>query len=313
MPAIKDGMLITGGAGFIGRALIQIALDSGCRVAVYDNLSFGRRSNLASFGDTVTFFEEDIRNRDAFSRACQAFNPERVIHLAALHFIPYCDAHPEETLEVNVAGTYAVLHTCERLGIEKVVFASTGALYASAAHPLNESQDQPSPGDIYGLSKLLGENICAYFSANTGLNCRVARFFNAYGPYETNPHLIPHMLQSLKQGPQIELGNLHTKRDYIFVEDLANILFRYSTVDVPQNAVMNIGTGLEYSAREIVDHLSDLLGISIEVLSDSKRIRPVDKQHQIADTSRMMEWTGCAPGHGILNGLRKLLVHEQIL
>jgi UDP-glucose 4-epimerase len=313
MPAKRDGILITGGAGFIGRALLQVALDNNCRVAVYDNLSFGRNSNLDAFGDAVAFFEADIRDETAFSRACREFNPECIIHLAALHFIPYCDAHPGETLEVNVGGTHTVLRVCENLGIETAVFASTGALYSSATHPLRESQDPPSPVDVYGLSKLLGENICAYFNANTRLNCRVARLFNVYGPYETNPHLIPHMLQSLKRVPQVELGNIHTKRDYIYVEDLANILFRYLNIERPQETIMNIGTGSEYSAGEIVDQLADLLGVSIDVMSDPKRIRSIDKAHQIADTSRMMEWTGYSPKHGIREGLRKLLAHEELL
>jgi UDP-glucose 4-epimerase len=309
----NDAMLITGGAGFIGRALIQIALDCGCRIAVYDNLSFGKRSNLEAFGDRITFFEEDIRNEAAFSRACQDFNPNRIIHLAALHFIPYCNLNPGETLDVNVVGTHTILHVCAKLGIGNVVFASTGALYSGVAHPLRESEDIPAPVDVYGLSKLLGENVCAYFNATAGLNCRIARLFNAYGPYETNPHLIPHLLNSLKQGPRIELGNLHTKRDYVYVEDLANILFCYSNLEMPNETVMNIGTGREYSALEIVKHLDHLLGQSIEVISDPKRTRLQDKEHQIADTSRMLELTGCTPQYGLLDGLRKLLVHEKML
>jgi UDP-glucose 4-epimerase len=313
MSAKKDGILITGGAGFIGRALIQVAINHGSRVAVYDNLSFGRRSNLDSFWNEIAFFEEDIRDEAAFGRACQSFNPDRIIHLAALHFIPYCNANPGETLDVNVKGTHTVLNVCAKLSIETVVFASTGALYSSSEHPLRESEDKPLPVDIYGLSKLLGESICSYFISNTRLDCRIARFFNTYGPYETNPHLIPHLVQSLKRSPRIELGNIRTKRDYIYVEDLANILFRYATMEPQQNMIMNIGTGSEYSALEIVQQLQRLLGISIDVVLDPNRTRAIDKEHQISNTSRMLELTEYSPKHGIVEGLRKLLVHEEML
>src|SRR5512143_2555593 len=200
MPKGKDAILITGGAGFIGRPLVQCCVENGCRVAVYDNLSFGRKSNLTPVQDRITFFEGDVRDETALDQAWEAFKPECVIHLAALHFIPYCNAHPKETLEVNVGGTHAVLSACVRWGVRTAVFASTGALYSSATHPLNELRDQPAPVDIYGLSKLLGEQICAFFNMNTGLNCSVARFFNAYGPYESNPHLIPHIMESLRKG-----------------------------------------------------------------------------------------------------------------
>jgi UDP-glucose 4-epimerase len=309
----SDDILITGGAGFIGRALVQSSLENGCRVAVYDNLSFGRKSNLTPFQGEITFFEGDIRDETALDQACKAFKPGCVIHLAALHFIPYCDAQPKETLEVNVGGTHAVLRACVRWEIQTAVFASTGALYASAMHPLNESKDMPAPVDVYGLSKLLGEQICAFFDLNTALNCRVARLFNAYGPYETNPHLIPHIMESLRKGPSIELGNIHTKRDYVFVEDIANILFRYAQIDGAKQTIMNIGTGVEYSAREIVDCLAELLGTPIKISSNQKRTRQVDKQHQIADTTKLMELVGYSPKHTLRDGLRKLLVHEGLL
>jgi UDP-glucose 4-epimerase len=313
MPERSNAILVTGGAGFIGRALVQVSLENGCRVAVYDNLSFGRKSNLTPFQDEIIFFEGDIRDEKVLDQAWKAFKPECVIHLAALHFIPYCDAHPKETLEVNVGGTHAVLNACVRWGVRTTVFASTGALYASATHPLNELQDQPAPVDVYGLSKLLGEQICSFFNVNTGLNCRVARFFNAYGPYETNPHLIPHIMESLRKGPSIELGNLHTKRDYVYVEDMANILFRYSQIDGEKQTIMNIGTGVEYSAEEIVECVADLLGTPIKILSNPKRTRQVDKQHQIADTTKLIELVGYSPKHTLRDGLKKLLTHEGLL
>ena len=313
MEQTHDSILITGGAGFIGRALVRVCLEQGCRVAVLDNLGFGRRSNLAPFEDRIVFFEGDIRDEAAVDNVMKTTNPKCVIHLAALHFIPYCDSHPKETLDVNVVGTHVVLRAAAQWGVERTVFASSGALYASATHPLTEWEDKPAPVDVYGLSKLLGEQVCNFFDVNTSLSCRVARLFNAYGPYETNPHLIPHIMESLHRGPIIELGNIHTKRDYVYVEDIANTLFLYSQADEVKQTIMNVGTGFEYSAEELVGCLADLLGTPIEIVADPGRTRKIDKEHQIASTARMTELAGYKPPHTLREGLRKLLAHEGLL
>jgi UDP-glucose 4-epimerase len=306
-------ILITGGAGFIGRAVVELCLAEGFCVAVYDNLSFGRQSNLTPFRKDIVFFENDTRDDQALDQALGSFKPECLVHLAAMHFIPYCNDHPQETLDVNVGGTFAVLRACVRWGVESIVFASTGALYASETHPLNEIHDQPVPSDVYGLSKLLGEQICAFFASTTDLQCRVARLCNTYGPYETNPHLIPHIIESLRAGPSVELGNVDTKRDYIYVEDVAKILMRYSQIDDLKHFTMNVGTGTEYSAQEIVECLAGLIGKPIEIVTSPDRVRKVDKLHQIADITTLVNLVGYLPQHTLQDGLKKLLVHEGLL
>jgi len=310
---MSKSILITGGAGFIGRAVVESCVADGFRVAVYDNLSFGRQSNLTAFREDIVVFESDVRDEQALDNAIGDFEPECVVHLAALHFIPYCNDHPQETLDINVGGTFAVLRASARWGVESIVFASTGALYASETHPLNEIHDPPAPSDVYGLSKLLGEQICAFIASTTNLQCRVARLCNTYGPYETNPHLIPHIIDSLRTGASVELGNVDTKRDYVYVEDVAKILTRYSQIDGLKHSTMNVGTGTEYSAQEIVDCLADLIGKPIEIVASPDRVRKADKLHQIADTTTLAKLVGYLPQHALRDGLKKLLVHEGLL
>lgn len=309
---VNGTVLITGGAGFIGRWLVARCLQEGLRVAVYDNLCAGRLDNIAPFLDKIDFFEADILDSQALMAAMQKTAPDTVFHLAAHHFIPFCNEHPLDTMRVNVDGTYSVLSTAAKCNVRTAVIVSSGVIYPSREGPLSEDEI-PVPGDVYGLSKILCEETGRFFVNTTPLRCLVARLFNTHGPYETNLHLIPHIMESLRSGPRIELGNVHTKRDYIYVEDVANLLLQCSKIKGPRYAVINIGTGHEYSAQEIVAEIADLMGSQIEIVIAPERVRAVDKLHQIADITKLVQLTGCRPKYSLRDGLRKLLGHEGLL
>lgn len=304
-------VLITGGAGFIGRWVVARCLEQGYQVAVYDNLTAGSVDHLLAFSDRIDFYEADILDTATLQAVMDETRPEIVFHLAALHFIPYCNAHPQETLRVNVEGTYNVLDAAARGGVRTAVVASSGAIYPSVEGLIPETL-APAPVDVYGLSKLLTEQVAEQFARTTEMACVAARLFNTYGPYETNPHLIPHIIASLQQGPAVELGNIHTKRDYIYVEDVARLLVALGERVTKGYEVVNVGTGREYSAQEIIETLSELMGQPIEIRIDPARVRPVDKLHQRADTTRLQQLTGMLPEVTLREGLARLLQHEGL-
>jgi len=307
-----QSVFLTGGAGFIGRWVAHRALEQGHNVTVYDDLSAGSIDHLAEFSDQITFYEADILDTATLREALGEAKPDLVIHLAALHFIPYCNEHPEETLRVNAEGTHAVLRTAAEAGAKSAVVASSGALYPSLDTLLDEAIE-PEPVDVYGLSKQLTEQISEHIARTTDMACVAARLFNTYGPYETNPHLIPHIMESLHTGPSIELGNIHTKRDYIYVEDVAQLLLSLGEAVEDGYEVVNVGTGTEHSAEEIVQTLSGLLETSIEIHVDEERVRAVDKMHQRADTRHLEALTGAYALHSLEDGLRKLLRYEELM
>ncbi len=304
-------VFITGGAGFIGRWLVDRCLREDADVWVYDNLCAGRLDNLMPFMSDITFCEADILDKDALEAAMRECKPDVVFHLAAHHFIPFCNEHPQETLRVNVEGTHVVLDTAAALGVRVAVVASTGALYPSLDTLLHEDTD-PAPPDLYGLSKLLVEHVAEHVARTTSMRCVVTRLFNTYGPYETNPHLIPHIMESLHRGPHVELGNIHTQRDYIYVEDTARFLYGCSMADVDSFQVVNLGTGREYSAEEIVRTIGSILDVPIAIQVDETRVRAVDKMHQKADTARLKKITGLSPQFTLQQGLSRLLQYEKL-
>jgi UDP-glucose 4-epimerase len=304
-------VLITGGAGFIGRALVSNCLKNGDQVTVVDNLCTGKAEHLAPFAGEIDFHEVDILDEARLRQVMSNARPEIVFHLAAHHYIPFCNEHPNETLRVNVEGTHVVLNEAAQQGAALAVVASTGALYPSRDTTLEE-EISPEPQDIYGVSKHMAEQIARFIAGRSDMRCVTARLFNTYGPYETNPHLIPHIVESLHHAPELELGNILTKRDYIYVEDVAELLDLLARSAKNDYTVVNVGTGCEYSAEEIVRTIEELLGSTIEIRVDPSRLRPVDKLHQRADTRRLEALTGATARHTLRDGLHELILHEGL-
>jgi len=122
-------IIVTGGAGFIGSMLCKHLVKRGDDVIVLDNLSNGRRELVEALGPGVRLLEVDIRDSEAVRGIVKDTRPQGICHLAAIHFIPYCNEHPLEALDINVQGTLSVLEACKATPPEMVVIASTAAVY----------------------------------------------------------------------------------------------------------------------------------------------------------------------------------------
>ena len=307
---MEKRILITGGAGFIGSALAKHLVAQGHEVSVLDNLSFGRRE-LAPVPDH-RFLNVDIRNHAAVRRALEAVRPQWVLHLAAIHFIPYCNSNPVEAADININGTIHVLDAAASTpGVEQVFVASTAAVYPIADHALAEHH-ATGPLDIYGTTKLAGERITEAFHARTGIPSIIGRFFNAFGPNETNPHLIPEIQRQVLSGARIlQLGNMEPKRDFIHTEDMGMAMDALLKAGIAGCETFNIGRGIEYSVREIVEAFERQLGHPLTVQTDPSRVRKVERMHLLADVSKLKQCTGWAPRWGIDEGVATLLKSDR--
>lgn len=304
-------IFITGGFGFIGSAIIRHLQHRGHEIFVYDDLSFGSRQ----FVDIPEnrFTRGNILDAELLESALLKFRPEWVIHLAAVHFIPYCNQHPFESAQINIAGTMHVLDACARVKeVEKVLFASTAAVYPIFDEAIPESL-RPSPSDIYGLSKMTGEALCKKFHSETGIPTIVTRFFNAFGPNETNPHLIPAIQRQVLEGKRtILLGNTEPKRDFIHTYDMAR------AVDLLLNKfesgidTFNLGRGIEYSVLDVLAAFEKALGERLTIETDPARMRKSDRLHLLADITKLCAFTGWQPEISLEEGVKTLIRQEGI-
>lgn len=308
--AVEKRIFITGGAGFIGSTLAKQLVAQGHQVSILDNLSFGRRE-LAPVPE-ARFHHADIRDREAVRKAMAAERPEWVLHLAAVHFIPYCNSHPVEAADININGTISVLDAAAaNASVEQVFVASTAAVYPIAGGALAEAHPT-GPLDIYGTTKLACERIARAFHGTTGKPTIVGRFFNAFGPNETNPHLIPEVQRQVLAGARtLRLGNLEPKRDFIHTEDMGRAMEALLEAGVNGFDTFNIGRGIEYSVREIVEAFARQLGEPLAIEVDPGRVRKVERMHLLADVSKLKARTGWAPRWDIDEGVATLLRSDR--
>ena len=298
-----ETVLVTGGAGFIGSALCRALVARGTRVVAYDNLSFGR-PDLLPDDPRCLLAEGDIRDPAALGRVLHDVDPRAVCHLAAIHFIPYCNAHPAEAMDVNVNGTRQVLEACRERPPQRLLFASTAAVYPAEDGPFTE-EHAPGPIDVYGVSKLEGEELVRRFTAETAIPTVIARLFNAFGPHDTNPHLIPDVLAQLVEGDTVRVGNLEPVRDYVHLEDLAAALVALLDTRSEGSAVFNVGSGEGRSVREVVAAFEAAVGRPLRVVQEPGRVRRVERPRLVAHTGKLCQ-TGWRAQVGFQEGIRRL-------
>lgn len=299
-------ILITGGCGFIGSAVTAELSAAGHEVFILDDLSYGSRDFVDIADDH--FCLANILDRGKVHDFVTATRPEAVIHLAAVHFIPHCNKFPYESANINILGTMNVLDAAATVGsVRQVMFASTAAVYPIADHAVQETLPV-GPLDIYGLAKVAGERLCHEFHLATGVATVVCRFFNAFGPNETNPHLIPEIQQQVNAGERkLKLGNLDPKRDFIHTSDMARATRQLLDAFTKGYDVFNLGRGEEYSVREIVAAFGRNIGAEIGIEVDPERVRKTDRLHLLADVTKLKKFAGWEPVVSLDAGIRTLI------
>jgi len=302
---------VTGGCGFIGVHLVERLLHEGHKVQVLDNFAVAGPERLGEHPN-LQVVQVDVRDQETMLSTLMDYPSEAIFHLAALHFIPYCNENPVETLDVNVAGTQNVVRGALKSGVSRLILASSAAVYTPQSSACIEDE-HPGPVDAYGFSKWMAELVMRDMVNSAPIKALSARLFNVYGPLETNPHVIPHILEQLKVDGPIDLGNLDSKRDYVFTEDVVDGLMCLLDASQTESQIFNLGTGSAYSVREILQVLEKLLGRSIEVRSRSDLLRKQDRPLLLADPSRIKGQTSWQAAFNLESGLRQLLLSEGFI
>lgn len=313
-------VLVTGAAGMIGRRLTVTLMRSGHAVAGVDNLSSGMPMPQGLTASVVA----DVRDTDAMAALMRDFRAEALVHLAAIHHIPTCETQRMHCLQVNVVGTESVLHAAAETGLQQVVIASSGAVYAWGSDMLTEDSSPTEARDNYALSKLCNESqLRLWCGRGNGRRGRVARLFNCIAHDDPNAHLIPELLAQLAADPSPEpvlrLGNLQSRRDYMHADDAAQGLSAMLG-DMrlePAFDVFNLCSGVEHSVGELVGEVGALLGRSPCVQVDPQRKRPHDRAHQLGNPDKAAALLGWRTRWSLREVLQRTLsstsdAHKQV-
>ena len=306
--------LVTGGLGFVGNELVRQLLDANNEVIVLDNCS-GIATDISDIVDKIKLYQSDITVFEQVHSCISQEKPDVVIHLAAMHFIPHCNQYPLKTQAVNVTGTMHILESCSINNITNCAILSSGSIYGDSDTWLDEDTSPIKIFDVYSHSKLAVENLCKLYALrNPETLYHIVRLFNVYGPRETNPHIIPEIINQLKQGDTLDLGNIEPRRDFIYVKDAAAGIIAITGRKVG-NALetINLCSGVDYSMKDIINIIGDLTGRKITIYSNPVKYRVQDKLFQKGSINKLETTGGFKCNYNIRLGLSELLQFENII
>ena len=249
--------LVTGGAGFIGSNVVDALLAAGDEVTVLDDLSTGRRENVAA---SATLAEADVGDAAAVAAVFAAARPQRVLHLAAQIDVRRSVADPVFDARSNVGGTAAVLEAARSVDCGRVVMASTGgALYGDTERVPSDEDTPQRPLSPYGQSKAAAEGYLRLYAELYGMSTLALRLANVYGPRQDprgEAGVIALFCLARAEGrPATVYGDGTQTRDFVFVADVvAAFLAAAGAADVV--GALNVGTGVETSVNELTETLA---------------------------------------------------------
>ena len=282
--------LVTGGAGFIGSAIVHALAAAGNDVRVLDDLSTGYRRNLDGAGDRVELIVGSITDPAALAEAL--VGARFVLHQAAVVSVTFSVSHPYQTHQINVGGTEAVLRGAAEAGVQRVVIASSCAVYGEpAAVPVHEGLE-PYPRSPYAESKLGAEQAARQAS---GVEAVALRYFNVYGPRQDPASayaaVVPLFVQAhLAREPVTLHGDGRQTRDFCFVQDVVRANLTACTASGAAGKAFNVGTGVETSLLDLLAGLRRQFGHGVEVRP--ARERPGDLRRSCASVERARDTLG---------------------
>ncbi len=298
--------LVTGGAGFIGSHIVEGLVERGERVRVLDNLSTGKKDNLASVLDRIEFVEGDIRDLETCRRA--ADGADHILHQAAVASVALSVEDPLLTNAVNVTGTLNLLVAARETGTKSFVLASSSAVYGDDPSPAKVEGREGRPQSPYGASKLVGEKYAEAFHALHGLKTVALRYFNVFGPRQDPASqyaaVIPLFITRILRGERpVVYGDGEQSRDFIYVKDIvvANILAAGSAAGGGE--AVNVAGGRGMTVNALLGAVNKVLGTAAEAVHAAPR--PGDIKHSTADIRKAKETLGFEPGTPFIEGLRE--------
>jgi nucleoside-diphosphate-sugar epimerase len=298
--------LVTGGAGFIGSAIVEELLRRGHEVVALDDLSTGKEENLAAARGRVELIRGSITELELVRKACRGM--DYVLHLAARTSVPRSVADPLETNRVNVDGTVNMLVAARDAKVRRFVFAASSSAYGESPTLPKVETMTAVPISPYGVSKLVGETYAQVFGHAYGMENVSLRYFNVFGPRQDpgSPYsgVLSRFITALLDGGQpVVFGDGEQSRDFTYVDNVVDATLRAAETPGVSGMVFNVGTGGRFTLNQTLDLLGKIAGRPTNPRYDPPRTGDIrDSQADIGLARRLL---GYEPRIGFEEGLRR--------
>ncbi|MBN2667960.1 MAG: NAD-dependent epimerase/dehydratase family protein [Bacteroidales bacterium] len=282
-------ILVTGGAGFIGSALVKRLLkDTNNDIVVVDNLLTGHIGKLPKAQDRLRFIKCDVNNRQGIGEIMTTYRFDYVFHYAAMVGVTRTLTHPIDVLN-DIQGIKNILELSKNTGVKRVFFSSSSEVYGEPVEfPQNEETTPLNSRLPYAIVKNVGEAFVKSFQQEFGLDYTIFRFFNTYGPYQSKDFVISKFLLAAQQNEDITIyGNGTQTRTFCYIDDNIEATTKIAYDDAFINDVVNIGNSIEIP-------ISDLAQKVIEITNSKSRIvyldplKEGDMKRRRPDNSKML-------------------------
>ncbi len=306
---MENHYVVTGGAGFIGSAIVRSLLRSGAQpVLVIDNLLTGNESNLDEVRKAIEFQHADIREYEQIAPLIRG--AAVVFHEAAIPSVPRSIDDPVPSHEVNIDGTFNVLRAASKGHAGRVVYAASSSAYGDTEVLPKVETMNPQPKSPYALQKLVGEYYCNVFSEVYGIETVALRYFNVFGPRQdpSSPYsgvLSLFMKAVLERRAPTIFGDGEQSRDFTYVEDVAELNLKAARAKNVSGKMYNAGNGMRITLKQAWALLQKMEGVDIPPQFGPPR--PADVRHSQADVTRAVRDLGHAPQFSFEEGMRRTL------
>jgi UDP-glucose 4-epimerase len=306
---MKNKILVTGGAGYIGSHTTHALIESDYDVVIVDDLSTGLKNFIHP---KAKFYQASVLDTEAMSEILSKEAISGVIHFAAKIVVPESIALPILYYKNNTMGVLSMLEACKQNNVKNFVFSSTAVVYTGTSLELMTESTPLGPISPYGFSKLFSEQIIRDTEIEFGLKSVVLRYFNVAGASESLKYgqVSKNATHLIKIASEAACGKRESMfitgtdykttdgtgvRDYIHVEDLADIhvlAIKYLLAG-GQSEIFNCGYGYGSSVREVIEAVKKVSGVNFKVLEGPRR--PGDSAHLVADSSKVRKILGWTP------------------
>ncbi|AMP19961.1 hypothetical protein AZF37_01075 [endosymbiont 'TC1' of Trimyema compressum] len=302
-------VLITGGAGFIGSNLTEYLINHNEEVVIIDNFTTGKKENIEAFRDKITVYEGDIKDEALVEKSLQGV--DAVVHLAAIPSVIESVNNPRKVSDNNIMGTVALFDIiAKKSNVKKIVQASSSAIYGDIKEmPIVETAGY-NPLSPYAIDKVVQELFANFYSETYGIDIISLRFFNAFGPKQDPKSVyagvIPIFISKLvnNESPVI-FGDGLALRDFIFVGDIAQGIYKSLLSKNKGHRVYNLGTGAGTTINKLTETLMGLMGKKMPLIHKEKRAGEVDKS--VSNIDRATTEIGFKSQFTLKEGLVRLL------
>ncbi len=298
-------ILVTGGAGFLGKALCKALVEAGHDVLALDDLSAGDPLYL---DPRVLFHRGDVRDRPRLWSLLQGVDV--VYHLAARVLVAESVLYPADYNAVNVGGTLALLEAMRDVQTPRLIFTSSGAVYGDQQiQPIPETA-RPKPQSPYAVSKLSAEYYIHTIGTLWGIDTVVLRVFNAYGPHQAllpvnSPVVTRFLRQALGGGSLVIFGDGLQTRDYVYVDDVVAALVAAATSPTVSRETINVGSGVPTTVRALAELVLEVTGSTSNIIYSSAQSGGVARL--CADIKKAQALLNYTPRVSLAEGLRRIL------